>query len=119
MFAHLCFVRFSSVPFCSDNVSPSASSLLFSSLRFLSAHHTTPHHTTQLPLDSLSAFHTLYATASRARKTAATKLNAKSSRSHSLLTLKLTYKLTTTLSPAKVEHKLVCGKLHLVDLAGK
>ncbi len=76
----------------------------------------------QVAVDSLDSFRSLYSSATKARKTAATKLNAKSSRSHSMLTLKLSYKQTTTTTTnagVKVEQKWVCGKLHLIDLAGK
>jgi kinesin family member 22 len=62
-----------------------------------------------MPIDTADRFKELYATALRNRRTAATKLNAQSSRSHSVLTVRLSH---------RVGSRLATGKIHLIDLAG-
>ncbi len=66
----------------------------------------------QVEIHSVEEFQKTYATGCRNRTTAATKLNAKSSRSHSILLVKVQ---TRELHPP---HRLLTGKLHLIDLAG-
>jgi kinesin family protein 22 len=73
---------------------------------------------TEKTVSNVNEFKTLYAAGIKARSTGATKLNAKSSRSHSVLTLKLSYK-TVTRSGTQIQTKLYASKLHLIDLAGK
>jgi hypothetical protein len=71
-------------------------------------------------------FRAVYATATRNRRTAATKLNETSSRSHAVLTLKAPprrhRRAAARSGRAQVTRRdgdrLLTGKLHLIDLAG-
>ncbi|XP_033627005.1 kinesin-like protein KIF22 [Asterias rubens] len=63
-------------------------------------------------IKSLQEFHTLFVPASKNRTTAATKLNSRSSRSHSILLLKVVKK--QHLPPYRKQ----IGKAYLIDLAG-
>lgn len=64
-------------------------------------------------IENVETFHKLYDTGNKNRKIGATKLNAKSSRSHSMIIIKHEYKSTTA------PFKKITGKMHLIDLAGK
>ena len=66
----------------------------------------------QVPLSSLHCFQKAYQEGCRNRKTAETRLNASSSRSHAVLIIKVTYR------EEQAPHRLLVGKLHLIDLAG-
>lgn len=67
---------------------------------------------TEIPVASLSEYMTLFKKASQQRKTAATKLNPHSSRSHSIVLIKV--QKSQQVAPfAKLS-----GKLYLIDLAG-
>lgn len=64
-------------------------------------------------LDSLATFQKLYTRALSNRRVAATKLNAHSSRSHSMALVKMDFKST------KAPFKRVCSRIQMLDLAGK
>ncbi|XP_022085619.1 kinesin-like protein KIF22 [Acanthaster planci] len=63
-------------------------------------------------ITSLEEFHDLFVPASKNRTTAATKLNSRSSRSHSILLLKVVKKQEAP------PYKKQIGKVYLIDLAG-
>ncbi|ORX72417.1 kinesin-domain-containing protein [Linderina pennispora] len=60
-------------------------------------------------ITSLEQFNTIYQRACRNRRTASTKLNNHSSRSHAILTVRVQW---------TDEEKAWCGRVHLIDLAG-
>ena len=66
----------------------------------------------EVQISTLDDFHKTYAAGCRNRTTASTKLNAKSSRSHAILIVKVQYKESAP------PHRTFIGKLHLIDLAG-
>ncbi|KAJ2719450.1 hypothetical protein GGI07_005205 [Coemansia sp. Benny D115] len=66
----------------------------------------------QKKVTSLDQFHTLYQRACGNRRTASTKLNHHSSRSHAILTVQVQWPDDLT------KGKVWCGRLHLIDLAG-
>lgn len=63
-----------------------------------------------IPVESFEEFQTLFTSATRNRTTAATRLNAASSRSHSVLTL--------LVECSQPNGSVVRSKMHLIDLAG-
>lgn len=64
-------------------------------------------------LDSLATFQKLYSRALSNRRVAATKLNAHSSRSHSMALVKMEFRST------KAPFKRICSRIQMLDLAGK
>ncbi|KAI8336188.1 P-loop containing nucleoside triphosphate hydrolase protein [Chlamydoabsidia padenii] len=70
---------------------------------------------TEKPIKSYAEFQKFFSAASKNRSTASTKLNTRSSRSHAILTFKV-----TTVTPTKDEQhdETVLGKINLIDLAG-
>ncbi|WVR05239.1 hypothetical protein IAU60_002251 [Kwoniella sp. DSM 27419] len=67
---------------------------------------------TTTPLDSMQQFNRIYQNASKARKTAVTKLNSSSSRSHAILTIHL--EIADGTDPTAIRTSKIC----LTDLAG-
>jgi kinesin family protein 22 len=63
----------------------------------------------EVPIQSVSDFEVAYQNGCKNRTVAATKLNARSSRSHAILVVKIT---------RREGQKTLIGKLHLIDLAG-
>lgn len=74
-------------------------------------------HMTKVPVTTLADFERWWAIGRRNRSTAATKLNAQSSRSHSILMLQLDASLFCDVSE-DVRQAAAPAKLHLIDLAG-
>jgi kinesin family protein 22 len=66
---------------------------------------------TEAALTSIEGFRGIYAKADQARRTAATKLNASSSRSHAVLCVKVS-------GPLDASGRRLVAKLQLIDLAG-
>jgi kinesin family protein 22 len=66
----------------------------------------------EVGISGVDDFQKTYAAGCRNRTTASTKLNAKSSRSHAILIMRVQYKET------QPPHRTFVGKLHLIDLAG-
>ncbi|CAO3615141.1 unnamed protein product [Cunninghamella blakesleeana] len=72
---------------------------------------------TEKPIESYKDFQKLFSLACKNRSTASTKLNKRSSRSHAILSLKV-----TTVSPIQsgdeTHDETIIGKINLIDLAG-
>ncbi|KAJ2517386.1 hypothetical protein H4217_003998 [Coemansia sp. RSA 1939] len=72
---------------------------------------------TERRIQTFEQFETMFQKASGRRRTASTKLNDQSSRSHAILTVQVQW-TDDIVNSADGKGKTWCGKLHLIDLAG-